>query len=239
MNKTVHIFFLSTSEGIPILIHPFDEKAKIRFTENIAGRYGSNPEIEAVTLVRNTLYTCINREIQEWASEKQFFPRFIASLLVFFVFFFFMSFVIRDFIPLIDELLGSTIAAVTTYLVIGRRGQVSKPALEQKIILKKRVDAIQFTQSGFLVNFEKTFRSMYDAQPSAEHYGVLLEHVSDAACRLELEQLANSFSLSPNRMQRIKKAMIKGTLPKLKKPEEKVYMLTQALLLGLNIPDLI
>lgn len=239
--KPALLFLFSTSQGIPVLIHPFGEEKQIRSEGSIKGYYGSNPEVEAMAIVRNLLYARIDREIQEWVSEKQFLPRFAASLVVFFLFFFFMAWVIRDVIPLIDELLVSTFAAVTTYLVIGRRGQVSKPALEQKIGLKKRVDAIQFTQSKFIVDFEKVFRLINDAGGApadiSAGYAELLEQLSDDDCLKELEQLNNTFAILPGRKRRIRKIISRGSFPKQKKPEEQLYALTQALLMKIYRPD--
>ena len=216
---------------------------QLRKEESIEGRFGSNPEVEAMSLVRNLLYAQVDKEIQEWASEKQFFPRFIASMAVFFVMFFFMAWAIRDAIPLVDELLVATVGGVTSYLIIGRKGQVSKPALEQKIILKKRVDTIHFTQSSFIIDLEKLFRAINDADGSLnatkihEDYNGLLEKVSENEYRQELELLEKGLPLSTRKKQRFKKLISKGTFPESGKAEEQLYLLTQALLQGTHLPD--
>ena len=240
-DKPVLIFLIATSRGLPILIHPFGESLQLRVEETIEGRYGSNPELEAMVLVRNLLYAHVDREIQEWISEKQFFPRFIASLAVFFVVFFFMAWTIRDVIPIVDELLVATVTALATYAFIGRRWQVSKPALEQKIILKKRVDTIPFTQSNFIIDLEKVFRALNDGSLGtadiSEDYGRLLEEVTKEGCRQELEYLNEIIALSPHKKRRINKRISKNIFPELDRPEEQLYLLTQALRTGLSLPD--
>ena len=242
-DKKALIFLISDSRGVPVLVHPFGETVDLRTEDNIEGRYGADPEVDAMVLVRNLLYARIDREVQEWSSEKHFFPRFIASLVVFFIVFFVMAWMIRDVIPLVDELLAATGASVATYFIIGRRKLVSKPVLEQKIILKKRVDTIRFNQSNVITVLEKIFRTINDsdgpisATDISEDYREIRELLADPVCKQEVEQLSEALSLPAARKRRLKMRIANNPLAEARGTEENLYVLTLSLLMGVNLPD--
>lgn len=219
-NKQRLIFLLADGRNLPFIIHPFSEGNRIGSIPDdavIQGRYGSDPEVEAMSLVRNTLYSEVDREVREWMAEHRFFPRFLLSLGVFFIVFFMLSFAIRDVIPLVDELLVATAAAVTTYLVMDRKGQLSKPALERKILLKKKVDRINFSQSSHLVKLEKIFQQITapgkkDASMPADLLVQLrseLNNDGDNTALRELSILQQQLGdmLKPQKKKRIDKAV--------------------------------
>ncbi|WP_053335649.1 hypothetical protein [Salinispira pacifica] len=215
------IFLLADGRNLPFIIHPFSEGSRIGSIPDdaaIEGRYGSDPEVEAMALVRNTLYGEVDREVREWMAEHRFIPRFLLSLGVFFVVFFMLSFAIRDMIPLVDELLVASAAAVTTYLVMDRKGQLSKPALERKILLKKKVDRINFSQSVHLVKLERIFQQISGAGESGaaipeDLFGQLRRDLAadeaeqGAVDELRILQQQLGDMLKPRKKKRIDKAI--------------------------------
>jgi hypothetical protein len=248
--KTI-IYHIIDSRNLPIIVQPFGEQRTLSGlpdAERIEGRYGSDPEVEAMAMIRNLLYNQIDREVKEWLAEKRFLPRFALAVAVFFLSFFFTAFVIRDVIPLLDEMLLSTAAAVTAYIIVERKGQISKPALEKKILLKKRVDRINFTASDMLLIFERLFRLLDSAWTSgsgnlegggdtasgvrelADNLAVILK---DPESRGELEGLAAGMDIPGRKKRRIRKNLSEGRVGLGRNSrEERLFALTEAILRG-------
>jgi len=66
--------------------------------------------------------------VQRWVSEMRFTPKFLLSAGAFLVLYFFMSFVVRDPIPVIDEIAVSLGGAIAVYIIMGRRDMRSDMA---------------------------------------------------------------------------------------------------------------
>ncbi len=250
-DKTMYIYHISDSRNLPVIIHPFDERQQLSSLDEkqqIEGRYGIDPEVEAMAMVRNLLYTQIDREVREWMAERRFFPRFLLAVGVFFVSFFFTAFVIRDPIPLLDELLVASAAAVASYFIVERKGQVSKPALEKKILLKKRVDKISFSPSDAVSSLEQLFMNI-DAslrgteqsstrQSADELQDKLKELIKNDEFRTELSQLSACIDVPARRKKRIIQSLQSGALDLGKMSrEELLYAVTESQLRGIRLGD--
>ncbi|MBL7006278.1 MAG: hypothetical protein ISR78_04275 [Spirochaetia bacterium] len=93
------------------------------------------------------LYTGIDSGVNSWIQELKYIPRFINSALAFLVVYFFMSFVIRDPFPVIDELIAGAAAAVGIYFLTAARNRKSDIAMKKRIELKNQAD-----QAAFIVD---------------------------------------------------------------------------------------
>jgi hypothetical protein len=262
------IFHIVDSRYVPIIVQPFDpeDRSLLRSEGELTleGRYGMEPEADARELIRGELYNIIDTQIKEWLAEKYFIPRFLISAGVFFASFFFLSFVIRDVIPLLDELLFSSAAAAASYVLLVRRAQVSRPALEKKILLKKRIDRIHFIQSEALQVFERIFQrfdgvwssgSRMPDQRTDPHEGLpgasgdqgeiveltrqMEQYLESAATRVEFEKLAAQIDISSRRKRQILHDLERNRLnPGKYSREERLFVFTEALLRKLN-PELL
>jgi hypothetical protein len=80
----------------------------------------------------------------------RFIPKFLTAALVFVVTYFFMSYVVRDPVPVIDELAIGLAAAVAVFLLQGRRDMASKAAMRKRVDLRVVVDRVVFRESDFV-----------------------------------------------------------------------------------------
>ena len=113
------------------------------------------PRVEALTMFRNELYRQIEVGVKNWLSDARFVPKFLISALVFVVTYFFMSFVVRDPLPVIDEVALGLAAAVVVFLLLGRRDMNSKLATKKRLDLRVIVDRITFRESAFVKQVEE------------------------------------------------------------------------------------
>jgi len=155
------IFHLYRHDGTALFLHPFDSLDKliqVLKRADVDGKYGTEPRVESLTLFRNDLYRMIEGAVRSWVAERRFIPRFIISAVVFLLAYLFLSFVIRDPIPILDEILVGVGVAVVTYIVLSRRDQRSNLALSKRVELRTSVDRIVFSQGQFIKQVEEVLQ---------------------------------------------------------------------------------
>lgn len=151
------IFHVYRKNGTSIFLYPFTRKqnlVELLEKNEIIGVYGKEPRVESLTLLRNDLYRLIEQAVRDWTAERKFIPRFLISTGFFLVVYFVMSVVVRDPIPMIDEILIGLVGAVLLYAFLTKRASDSKAATEMKVKLRTKVDEIVFNEDVFVKDAE-------------------------------------------------------------------------------------
>lgn len=159
----MNLYHLTRRDGTPLFVHPFvapGSTLEIDSSTELHGKYGSEPRVESLTLLRNELYRRIDADVRTWIGEQRFIPRFLISAAAFLISFLFMSLVIRDPIPIVDELLISLAIATVVFIAVGKRFVQSEPAGKRRIMLRSKVDGIVFTESPFVREVETILHRM-------------------------------------------------------------------------------
>ena len=154
----IYIFHLFRKEGDSIILHPFTSPEKLTGSlehHEIRARYGSEPRVETLTLLKNDLYRMVEMGVKKWVSDVRFIPKFIISAAAFLVVYFFLSIVIPDPIPVIDEVGIGLAVALVTYFLLGRRDIKSNLAGKRRLTLRTAVDRIVFLESPFVKSIEE------------------------------------------------------------------------------------
>jgi hypothetical protein len=152
------IFHLYRKDGGTFILHPFDSPQKLLGAleaKEIHGRYGKEPRVETLTMLKNEFYRMVEIGVQRWVSEMRFTPKFLIAAGAFLVLYFFMSFVVRDPIPVIDEIAVSLGGAIVVYIIMGRRDMRSDMAARKRVALRTAVDRIRFEESRFAGRVEQ------------------------------------------------------------------------------------
>lgn len=89
-------------------------------------------------------YKEIDESINLWIQEKRYFPRLLISAFTFLVVYFFMSLVIRDPIPMLDEMVGSFLGAILMWMFISKRDKQSDIVNKKKLEIKREVSNADF-----------------------------------------------------------------------------------------------
>ena len=100
------------------------------------------------------LYTAIDFSVDRWIQDKQYVPRLLVSALVFMVVYFFMSLVIRDPIPIVDELLISSGLTIFCWITLAKRDTRSSIAIKRRYELKASAGSPDFLQDEGLFALE-------------------------------------------------------------------------------------
>lgn len=165
------IYHLSHRDGTAFFLNPFVQRGsiiKLAPSTELSGFFGEEPRIESLTILKNELYRRIDEDVRDWINEKRFIPRFLISSVVFLLVFLFLALVIHTPIPLVDELLGSTAAAIFTFILVGRRFEHSRSAATRRSALRTQVDNIVFTESVFVRLLEQVFQRLEHVEPALE-----------------------------------------------------------------------
>ncbi|MBN1685310.1 MAG: hypothetical protein JW852_01585 [Spirochaetales bacterium] len=159
--ERITIFHIYRKDGGALFLHPFDSPEKLASVLKkckIKGKYGQEPRVESLTLFRNDLYRMIEGAVKSWVMEVRFIPRFIMSAAVFLLSYLFLAFVIRDPVPLADEILIGLGIAIAAYFLLGRRDQRSNLALRSRVELRTAVDRIVFEEDPFVREVEEALQ---------------------------------------------------------------------------------
>jgi hypothetical protein len=189
--RKIHIFHLYRKGGDSLFLHPFESKKQLIPTleqATIVGHYGEEPRVESLTLFRNELYRMIETEVKNWVADAKFIPRFLMSSGIFLVTYMFLSFVVRDPLPMLDEIAISLALSVGAYVLLGRRDLQSEQALKKRIALRTKVDGIVFTESQFVHALEELLQAKEGESP--EHLLRSLAQVEDLTVSEEDEEMA-------------------------------------------------
>jgi hypothetical protein len=159
----VTLYHLSRRDGTPLFLHPFRKSGttlEISQSDELRGRYGTEPRIESLTALRNDLYRRIEQDVRVWINERRFIPRFLIASAVFLVIYLFMSLVIRDPIPVADEVLIAGGVAVFAFILVGRRFEQSHLAGDRRVTLRSKVDGVVFSEDPFVHRLEALLHSV-------------------------------------------------------------------------------
>ncbi len=155
--SVTYIFHLGRKSGKPVFYHPF--KANQEFIAQVSeakieGKYGEDPRVESVTLLRNDLYRKTEGAVKLWVTDTRFIPRFLLSSLVFIISYFFALYVVRVPVPFFYKLFAAVAVSLFTYSWIGKRYLNSDSVVEKRLELRTVIDGITFSESEFMKKIE-------------------------------------------------------------------------------------
>ena len=163
IDKKVFIFHIRKADNSGLYLHPFENFEKMISKGNsisVEGKYGEEPVIESLTAFRNKLYRIVEASVNNWITESRFIPRFVGSAIVFLLTYFFLSFGIRDPLPMLDEVAAGLVSGVVFYIIMGKRYKKSAPASRLRGHYRGVVDRIVFQESDFVKSLESLISRM-------------------------------------------------------------------------------
>jgi hypothetical protein len=160
--EKTYIFHIHRKDGSALFLHPLSPPAKVvEILEKgpLEGRYGREPRVEVLTGLREELYRQVELGVRHWMADLRFIPKFLIASGAFVAAYLFFSIVVRDPLPVIDEVVLGLAAAVASFVVLGRRDLASRQAVKKRLDLRQVVDRIAFQESGFVKTAEEALHS--------------------------------------------------------------------------------
>jgi len=156
--ERIYLFHIRRADGRSLILHPFQGAGRIMAQMEeceIIGCYGAEPRVEALTAFRSELYQRVDAAVSAWRADARFIPRFLLSSVVFLAAYFGFSYVIRDPIPVVDDVIYALGTAFLVYTLLKRKDPTSEPAARKRKELTAIVDGVRFSESPFLLKVEE------------------------------------------------------------------------------------
>lgn len=99
--------------------------------------------------------------VRLWIQDKRYFPRLIASAIVFLLAYILASFLIRDPLPMIDELVIGLFAAAGAWALIARQDAKTSVAREKQRKLETRISTAEVLTDPSLKDLEELYEGLY------------------------------------------------------------------------------
>jgi hypothetical protein len=168
IKSKIVIYHLYRKDDSSLFLHPFEEDEKLVDTledAEVIGKYGMEPRVEAMTMFRNELYRIIEDKVNSWISEVRFIPKFLISAGIFLATYFILAFIVRDPLPVIDELAIGLAVSIGVFFLIGRRDRRSDMSLKKRVSLRSAVDRIHFRADPFVREVEDALQQSEEKSP--------------------------------------------------------------------------
>jgi hypothetical protein len=133
-------------------------------------------------MFRNELYRLVEQEVKSWVADSRFIPRFVISAGIFLLLYLFLGFVIRDPLPVIDEIAIALGGSILAYILLGRKDMQSEGALKRRIELRNKVDSVVFTESLFVQRVEEVLAERED-----DSHAALIDQIQSEAAFSQVE----------------------------------------------------
>ena len=156
--KKLTIFHIYRKDGSSIFLHPFSEPGfilKLDDDYEIVGKCGHEPRVESLTMFRNDLYRLIESAVKSWISDIRFIPHFILSAVLFLIIYLTAAVVVRDPIPVIDELALALGGSIALFLFLTKKDQNSEKSSKKRLDLRLVMDKIVFEEDEFVKEVEE------------------------------------------------------------------------------------
>lgn len=147
MSAINHVFIIGSHT--PIVLHPFDRGEAFDAPEGyeIVGRYGTGDAPAATDSIRASLYVAMEKGARRYFLDRGYYMRVFMTAFAFVAVYLLMSIVVRDPVPLIDELLLGVLAAAAVFFASERKALSSPKHLDVVLRLRRAIDAAFFTES--------------------------------------------------------------------------------------------
>lgn len=153
----ITIFHLYRKDGRELFLHPLDNASVILSLKNeleVVGKYGEEPKVSSLMAFRDTLYAAVDSAVKSSVQDARFIPNLLISAAAFLFVYFFMTFSVRDPVPMIDEALVALGVSVFIYFRRIRKDQKRPEAVELRRKLKEKIDGIEFSEDKFMKEVE-------------------------------------------------------------------------------------
>ncbi|PKL07259.1 MAG: hypothetical protein CVV51_14610 [Spirochaetae bacterium HGW-Spirochaetae-7] len=131
------------------MLHPFDTGTAFESKDvgDLIGRYGTGETPQGADAIRTELYKAMEKSARRHFLDKGYYLRVALAATAFVVVYLFFSILVRDPVPLIDELVLASLAAAAVFLVSERKVLSSPQHLESVLRLRRAIDGAYFSES--------------------------------------------------------------------------------------------
>ena len=154
--KSSSIYFLNWNTN-KCFIAEYPEKARLLDAlenENFQGYFGTSPDPDDLQEFQRIGKVRIEMAVRAWFNDSRFLLHFLLATGIFLLSYYFLSYLIRDPLPLVDEIILSVILAVLGWYRLSNQEVHSEKAQLKKQDMIQFFNRIPFEKSSFLEQVE-------------------------------------------------------------------------------------
>ncbi len=166
----VNIYLLKREFGSSLVLHPFGNRKQViqEFEQApLLFNYAENPTEDDRVHLLYGVYSLLDSAVDTWVQELKYIPRLLASAAAFLLVYLFAALVIRIPVPLVDEILFSSAAAVLVYFYVAKKNTRSDVAMKRRIELKNLADQAGDTSNPGLLEVQAALGTLEEIPPLA------------------------------------------------------------------------
>jgi hypothetical protein len=151
-------FIIRPGKGNPLYLTPFvDPKTAVAWDEDEEIKWHASTGLTAHEKddALFTLYSQIDRGVDRWIQDARYLPRLLLSAAMFLLIYFFFSLAIRDPIPMVDELVLASGAAIGTAIFLSKRDKKGEMAMKRRLELKQNASRCDFAIEESIAYYEE------------------------------------------------------------------------------------
>jgi hypothetical protein len=176
-----YLFHLVNNKQEPLILLPdldLEDGGESVLAE-IKGLYGKDPETKFINEIRNSLYAKVDKSINAKLSDKYLLPRVMINLTVFVGVYIFLSVIIPDPIPQLDEIAFAAGSAFAVNWYVKKRQLQGTNFKQIEAQAKEYLDKIRFEPHEFLIRLEQLLEELEKAKKNHKDFVLRLESFLD------------------------------------------------------------
>ena len=124
--------------------------------------YGASLEEEEIAFIKNDLKLGIEQSINNWINDRRFFVHLLMTAAVFLVSYYFLSYVIRDPLPFVDEIVVSAVLGALAWSRLKNQQYHSEQVIQKKLEMEQYLNQVVFESSDFIKQMELYLEKLAD-----------------------------------------------------------------------------
>jgi hypothetical protein len=195
MSDPKYLFILGGEK--PLMLHPFEPGAELFEAPGmlvLSGRYGTGEIPKDTGSIRADLYRAMEHGSRRHFLDKGYYLRLALTVASFLSIYLFFSIVVRDPVPLIDELLLGGLAAAAVFFASERKALSSPKHIESLLVLRRCIDASMFIESRVVDLVESWRDEALDIGPASFYREATQELILSPDENTEAEALCALFA---------------------------------------------
>ncbi|MBF9017677.1 MULTISPECIES: hypothetical protein [unclassified Oceanispirochaeta] len=130
--------------------------------EDIRVCYGSGLNEEDNSFIKTEMKAGIETAVNNWINDSRFIIHLLMAAGVFLVSFYFLSYVIRDPLPMVDEIVLSLLLAALAWYRLKNQEYQSEKVIHKKVELEQELSSITMEQMEYLKQIELYLEKLAD-----------------------------------------------------------------------------
>ncbi len=149
------VYFLKWKNSSLIVNDYTDLNLMENLTEgNISVSYGGSLTDVDHELIKTEFRVNIEKAVNRWINDSKFLIHLLLSAGVFLVSFYFLSYVVRDPVPFVDEIILSFVLAGLAWYRLKNQQNQSEKVIQKKVELEQYLSDVSYESSDFVTQVE-------------------------------------------------------------------------------------